>query len=48
MPRQDALDYLNEHPAEYMEWYYNNGDVVKEDLSNDYTLPTGTHRYAYK
>lgn len=48
MPLQDALDYLNEHPAEYMEWYYNNGDVVKEDLSNDYTLPAGTHRYAYK
>ena len=47
MPSQDALEYLNEHPQEYMEYYYSNWDLTRDNMSEFYTLPTGKYRYDY-
>lgn len=47
MPYQDALEYLNEHPQEYMEYYYSTWEVRRDDMSNEFTLPADKYRYGY-
>lgn len=44
---QDALTEVNTHPQEYVEYYYGEWDVAKQDLSGSYIIPSGKYAYLY-
>jgi len=44
---QDALTEVNTHPQEYAEYYYEEWDVSKTDLADDFQIPAGKYAYLY-